>query len=151
MQSLRPKALALLTGFGLTIALSVHPAVAESAKLSVELNKLEQMDKNCRAYFVVGNDTTTEYESLRLDLVLFQPDGVIGRRLAVNLAPLKATKKVVKQFDLEGLVCDQIGSLLINEVLECKIAGAAPATGSTGTDCLSGLTTTSLTKVQLSK
>ncbi|MEQ1578340.1 MAG: hypothetical protein ABL894_11880 [Hyphomicrobium sp.] len=145
MQPRKPTALALFTGLGLTACLCAVPANAEQPKLTIELNKLEPQDKNCRAYFVVGNDTTIEYETLRLDLVLFQPDGIIGRRLAVNLAPLKAAKKVVKQFDLEGLGCDQIGSLLINDVLECKVTGGA------ATDCLAGLAVTSLTKVQLSK
>jgi len=130
----------------LVCALAGVPAEAaatEPAKLSIELNKLEPQDKSCRAFFVVNNESPADYESLRLDVVIFQPDGVIGRRLAVNLAPLKPNKKIVKQFDLEGLACDQIGSLLINDVLECKVTPAS--------DCLAGLSVSSLTKVQLSK
>lgn len=136
---------AILAVAGLVLAGISTPASAEPGKISIELNKLEPQDKSCRAFFVIGNDNANEYESLRLDIVLFQPDGVIGRRMAVNFAPLKASKKVVKQFDLEGLGCDQIGSILINEVLECKVTGGAVA------DCLAGLTVSSLTKVQLSK
>lgn len=120
-------------------------ARAEPAKLDIELNKLEAQGNGCRAFFVVGNDSAAEYEALKLDLVLFQPDGVIGRRFLVNLAPIKASKRTVKQFDLEGTPCDQVGSLLVNDVLECK------ATTGPVEDCLSGLTVKSLTKVQLSK
>jgi hypothetical protein len=120
-------------------------AVAEPAALSVELNKLEPQGGGCRAYLVVTNEGATQYQSLKLDLVLFQPDGVIGRRFAIDLAPLKASKRTVKLFDLDGIICDQIGSLLINDVVECK-SDAGPLD-----DCLAAMTVKSLTAVQLTK
>ena len=135
---------AVLAGFVSLLVVSAPVARAEQGKLTIELNKLESQDKNCRAFFVVGNDTATEYQSLRLDLVLFQPDGIIGRKVAVDLAPLKASKKVVRLFDLEGLACDQIGSVLVNDVVECKATGAAAAG-----DCLSGTSFSSLAKAPL--
>lgn len=127
----------------------IAPASAEAAETSaaaaLQLNKLETYDKGCRAYIVVNNTSDAAYQSLKLDLVLFQTDGVIGRRFALDLAPLKAQKKTVKLFDLEGIACDKIGSFLINDVMECKTeAGAVP-------DCLQRLTTSTLTNVQLSK
>lgn len=121
------------------------PATADAPKVDVELNKLEPQDKGCRAFFVVSNDTAAEYDAFKLDLVLFQPDGVINKRLIVNLAPVRAQKKTVKQFDLEGTPCEQVGSFLVNDVIECK-APAGPVEG-----CLAGLTVKTLTKVQLSK
>lgn len=120
------------------------PAQAQEAGLSVELNKLETQASGCRAYLVVNNDSATEYESFRLDLVLFQKNGVIGRRFAMDLAPLKPQKRTVKLFDLDNK-CDEIGSFLINDVMECK--------GSSGPieDCLARLSVKSLTDVELSK
>ncbi|MBN2369859.1 MAG: hypothetical protein JXO72_05180 [Vicinamibacteria bacterium] len=118
---------------------------AEPAGVAVELNKLEPQGEGCRAYLVVNNESATQYQTLKLDLVLFQPDGVIGRRFAIDLAPLKASKRAVKLFDLDGVACDKIGSFLINEVVECK-TDAGPAT-----DCLAGITVKSLTSVQLTK
>jgi hypothetical protein len=129
----------------LTAAALAGPAAADPVALSVELNKLESQDKGCRAYFVVDNTGTTNYQALKLDLVLFQPDGVIGRRFAVDLAPLKAAKKTVKLFDLDGTACDKVGSLLINDVVECK-SDTGPIN-----ECLAGLSVKSLTSVQLSK
>ncbi len=121
------------------------PAQAAPSIASIELNKLEAYDKGCRAYVVVNNATDAAYQAFKLDLVLFQTDGVIGRRFALDLAPLKPQKKSVKLFDLDGIACDKIGSLLVNDVVECK-ADAGPLT-----DCLQRLTTSSLTNVQLSK
>lgn len=113
--------------------------------ISLELNKLETADKGCRAYVVVTNPTDTTYDAYKLDLVMFQPDGIIGRRFAVDLAPLRPSKRTVKLFELDGTQCDGIGSFLINDVMECR--------SSTGPvdDCLAGITVNSLTKVEISK
>jgi hypothetical protein len=117
---------------------------AKAGSLAIELNKLEPQKDSCRAYFVVTNSSSTAYQSLKLDLVLFQPDGVIGRRFALDLGPLRAQKHLVKLFDIDT-PCDQVGSLLINDVLECiGEAGSIP-------NCLADMTTTSLTKAKLSK
>jgi hypothetical protein len=131
-------------------ALTVLPAIdgtaqAEQGTLSVELNKLEPQEHGCRAYLVVTNKGATAYQALKLDIVLFQPDGVIGRRFAIDLGPLKPDKRTVKLFDIENTPCDQVGSLLINDVLECKgDSGPIP-------DCLAEITASALTKVQLTK
>lgn len=113
--------------------------------VKVELNKLEDMQASCRAYLVVNNATQTAYDSLKLDLVMFQKDGIIGRRFAIDLAPLRASKTSVKLFDLDTVKCDGIGSFLINDVLDCKVAKADVA------GCLDRLQITSRTAVELTK
>lgn len=121
------------------------PSAPAPDSTSIELNKLEPADKGCRPYLVINNPTDTAYQSFKIDLVLFQTDGVIGRRFSIDLAPLRARKKSVKLFDIDGIACDKIGSLLINDVMECKAGGNAVD------NCLQHLTTSSLTNVQLSK
>lgn len=96
---------------------------AAQKPLNIQLNKLETVDKNCRAYFVVNNTGEVAYKVLKLDLVLFQPNGVIGGRFAVDLGPLRAKKKSVRLFDLEDVTCDKTGSLLLNDVMECAADG----------------------------
>jgi hypothetical protein len=64
------------------------PAAAVAGAIAIELNKLEPQKDSCRAYIVVTNNSATAYQVLKLDLVLFQPDGVIGRRFALDLGPL---------------------------------------------------------------
>lgn len=128
------------------LAISAHaPVSAQDATIAIELNKLETEGQDCRAYFVVGNKGETEYQELKLDLVLFRPDGVIGRRFAVDLGPLKAAKQSVKLFDIEGTACDQVGSFLINDVMECK-AESGPVT-----DCLKKISVSTRAEVQLNK
>jgi hypothetical protein len=87
----------------------------------------------------------SSYQAFKLDLVLFRPDGVIGRRFAIDLAPIRSNKRTVKLFELADTPCDDVGSFLINEVMECK--GDAGPTD----DCLKDITVSSLSKVQLTK
>jgi len=121
------------------------PAPPSSDGISLELNKLEKSEKGCRAYVVVSNTTQTAYEAFKLDLVLFQTDGVIGRRFALDLAPVRPDKSTVKLFDLDGTDCENIGKFLINDVMECRSSGAPVD------DCLARLKVKSLIKVEISK
>lgn len=135
-----------LAGAVLLLAASAGLAAAEPQKLQLELNKLETGDKGCRTYLLVDNPSDTALSTFKLDLVLFQPDGVIGKRLALDLAPVRANKRIVKQFDLDGMACDRIASVLVNDVLDCKTEGGQ------ATECLSGLALKSLvTNVQITK
>jgi hypothetical protein len=120
-------------------------ANAAPAALTVELNKLETEGTGCRAYVVVTNDAAVQYQTLKVELILFQPDGVIGRRFSIDLGPLKASKRTVKLFDLDNIACDKIGSFLLNDVVECK-SDTGPLD-----DCLSGMTVKSLTNVEFAK
>lgn len=124
---------------------AVAAAAVSEAGPSIQLNKLESVEKGCRAYLVVDNATEKTYQSFKVDLVLFQTDGVIGRRFSIELAPLKPKKKTVKLFEIDNVACDAIGSFLINDIMECK-TDAGPVD-----NCLQSLTTSSLGKVQLSK
>ena len=116
-----------------------------AASVNIELNKLEPVEKGCRAYLVVNNTSDTSYQSYKVDLVLFQADGVIGKRFSLELAPLHTKKKSVKLFDIDAISCDKIGSLLINDVLECKAQSGQAENG------LQNLTTSTRTQVELSK
>jgi hypothetical protein len=140
-------ALLALGCVGLGSAVRAEPAstTAGPGAIAIELNKLETQGSQCRAYFVITNKNGANYEELKLDLVLFKPDGVIGRRFAVDLAPLKSNKRTVKLFELADTACDDVGSLLINEVMGCR-AESGPVD-----DCLTNISVSSLTKAQLTK
>jgi hypothetical protein len=149
-----PRALAIVAAA--TALIAAQTSLAEDAAqktdqpagdnaVMLELNKLEASEKGCRAYVVVSNPTSTTYDAYKLDLVMFQSDGVIGRRFALDLAPLRPSKRTVKLFELDNTSCDNIGSFLVNDVLECRTS-SGPVT-----DCLAGLKVSSLSKVGISK
>ena len=117
------------------------PARAEQG-LKIELNKLEPVDNACRAYLVFENGSGTAYDALKLDLVMFAPDGVINKRLAVEGGPLPAGKTSVKLFDIVDVSCDQVNRVLLNDVLNC--AGPAGELA----DCMAGIETSSRSSAQ---
>lgn len=117
---------------------------ANAAGVSLELNKLEATDKGCRAVVVVNNQSDTAYQTLKLELVMFE-GGVFTRRIAVDLAPVRPQKRSVKLFEIDNIACDKITELLINDVMDCKTdAGAVDS-------CLQRLSVSSLANAKLSK
>ena len=127
------------------ILFSSVPTEAQQPELAIELNKLEVQDGKCRAYFVVNNKSDKNYQKLKLDLVLFRSDGVISRRFALDLAPVRAQKQTVKIFDIADISCDEVGSFLVNELLECEAEGGPIA------DCLKDISLSSLAEAKLAK
>lgn len=130
------------------LSAAAEPAANSEAKgqasVSLELNKLETTEKGCRAALVVNNQSVEEYQTLKLELVLFE-GGIFTRRIAVDLAPVRAQKRSVKLFELDGITCDKITELLINDVMDCKTdAGAVDS-------CLQRLAVSSLANAKLSK
>lgn len=138
------------------LALAASPGLAAAADVppvTLELNKLEPVPAaapgqpaGCRAYLVASNPEAGEaLDALRLDLVLFGTDGVITRRLALDLGPLPPGRTQVRPFDLRDQPCDGVGQILVNDVLQCRVAGTDR------TDCLTRLRTSSRTTAKLFK
>jgi hypothetical protein len=122
------------------------PAPAESPPtIGVELNRLEDQGGNCRAYLVVTNPGSAEFSSFSLDLILFDHGGTIMRRLAVDLAPVRAAKTTVKIFDISETACGAIGSILGNDVIHCRDASGDVA------GCIDRVATSSKLAVSLLK
>lgn len=96
------------------------PASSGAEGLRVELNKLEPLDSACRAYLLFENRTPASIRTLKLDLVMFNPEGVISRRLAVEGGPLPEGKTSVKLFDINEVTCDSVQRVLLNGVLSCS-------------------------------
>src|SRR3546814_5639074 len=75
---------------------------------------------------VVKNTGEQAFDSLKLDLVMFDRGGVVAKRLAVQAGTLPVGKTSLKVFDVEGNACQDIGSILLNDGLECAPAPEAP-------------------------
>lgn len=134
--------LATLTPLGFASA-----AQAEgSASLRLELNRLEPQAEACRTYLLIENPSDAPYRSLKLDLFAFDTDGVIAKRVALEVGPVPARKTNVKLFDFQGLACDRFSRVLLNDVIACEGAEGPKQ------DCLSSLRTGSkVTRVDFTK
>jgi hypothetical protein len=116
----------LLSAIGLAAICAAAPAMAqESPRITVELNRLETQGNGCRVWMLLRNPGAEAVDPLRLDLLMFGKDGVIARRLALDVGPLPEQKTMARIFDLAGQPCDGIGSVLLNDVLAC---GPTPET-----------------------
>ncbi|MFD1333369.1 hypothetical protein ACFQ4O_15325 [Methylopila musalis] len=118
------------------------PAVAAPG-VTLELNRFEPRDNACRISLVAKNGGAKALESLKLDLVFFDKDGVISRRLAVEAGPLRADKTTVKLFEATDVTCASVSRVLLNDVTAC---------GADGADCLDLVAVSSRVKdVEFSK
>ena len=113
--------------------------------IGIELNRLEDQGGNCRAYLVVTNPGSAEFSGFALDLVVFDRGGTIMRRLAVDVAPVRPAKTMVKVFDVAETACSAIGSILVNDVIHCRDASGDVA------GCVDRLSTSSKLAVSLLK
>lgn len=126
----------------LALGVAPLPALAADAPVLVELNRLEERGADCRAYLVLDNRGKTPFEAFKLDLVVFDKGGVIARRLALDVGPMRAQKKGVKVFDLAGIGCGDVTSILVNDVIEC---------GGQDRDCVALMEVASRGAVKLTK
>jgi len=117
----------LVTGLCLSAGTA---SAAGKGGIGVELNKLEAAGDACRAYLLLSNGTAAAFTALKLDLVTFDTDGIVQRRVAVEAAPIGAGKTSLKVFDISGIQGQAIGRMLLNGVMSCKGAKAEHA------DCL---------------
>ncbi|HVC51974.1 MAG TPA: Tat pathway signal sequence domain protein [Stellaceae bacterium] len=134
---------AVLLGTGLAFGAAAAPS--SPSPIGIQLNRLDDHGGNCRASFVITNPGPEAFTGFRLDLVMFDKGGTITRRLAVDIAPLLADKTSVKIFDIPQISCAGIGSMLINDVLDCRDAKGPVA------DCVGRVTPTSKLPVKLMK
>ncbi|GLK80273.1 hypothetical protein [Methylopila turkensis] len=133
-----------LLAAGAAVALGCASSAFAASGVALELNRFEPRDKACRISLVANNTTDKALDSLKLDLVFFDKQGVISRRLAVEAGPLRASKTTVKLFEATEIACDEVSRVLLNDVTSCG-AGA-------GEDCLALVGVTSRVKdVEFSK
>jgi hypothetical protein len=129
----------------LGLAFVAQPLVAAAPELLIELNKLEDTDQGCRSLFLFDNGTGHELNRFRVDLILFDPEGVYAKQLLLDLAPLYQDKKVLASFLLAEKPCSSIGSILVNGLPLCEDGSGAQV------DCVPLLKVESRTDVPLEK
>ncbi|MCV0429597.1 MAG: hypothetical protein K5905_29505 [Roseibium sp.] len=106
-------------GFALSLA---GPAWSQSETfgISLELNKAETTNGNCRLSFVMENGTGNSVSSAAYEIVLFDKDGVIDQLSVFDFGDMPVGKTVVRQFELSGLPCAEADRLLINAPSGCS-------------------------------
>jgi hypothetical protein len=130
------------------------PAVAEGegatasspeseAVLGIELNSTLQNDAACRVTLMVENKLGADLDSAVFETVLFTQDGLEERLTLFDFQTLPQGRPRVRQFDLAGLNCPDLGRILINGVQACSGDGIEAAS------CLNNMSLTSRIDVEI--
>jgi hypothetical protein len=104
-------------------------AAPAAGGLTLELNKLAQVDNACHAYVIVNNQTAEPVGELTVDVYMFDKAGVILRGLALQFTELRPARATVVPFELPDLPCGEISRVLLNKVLTCTKADGSPVAG----------------------
>ena len=116
-----------------------------AAPIGLELNKVETREGACRAHFVVRNGSDLHFEAFRVDVVFFNKQQIVERRLALNLAPIRPNKTTVLIFSISDIECETLSKALVNDVTECREASGEAK------DCVALVAPSSRTSVELIK
>lgn len=115
-----------LTTLALALGLT-NVAMAEDARVSVELNKFETSDEGiCRAFFLFRNGTEASFESFEMSLVVIDQNGIIDRLLSIDAAPLPVARTTLKLFEIPEIACTEIAELIVHDIPACKPQNADP-------------------------
>ena len=110
--------------------LSSTATLAETGRLTIEVNKFEEIEGGgCRAFFLFRNGTPTSFEGFEMSLAIFDKAGVIDRLLSIDAAPLPVARTTLKLFEIPQIACASIGQILLHDVPICKPQNAE------ATDC----------------
>jgi hypothetical protein len=102
------------------------PAMAETGKLTVELNKVEEIEGGgCRAFFLFRNATDTSFDGFEMSLAILDSAGVIDRLLSIDAAPLPVSRTTLKLFEIPDTTCANISEILLHEMTSCAPQNAA--------------------------
>ncbi|MDF1718028.1 MAG: hypothetical protein P1U75_15335 [Antarcticimicrobium sp.] len=107
---------------GLMLALiAALPARAETGRLTVELNKAEEIEGGgCRAFFLFRNETGKSFEGFEMSLAILDGSGVIDRLLSIDAAPLPVARTTLKLFEIPQIACADISEILLHEMTACR-------------------------------
>jgi hypothetical protein len=107
---------ALLMCVVFSVTAKAEEVQEELARL--ELNATETADNRCRMTFLIENKSTRTIDSLKLDLAMFNTEGVIQRRMIAEMGPVRGKRTNVRTFSTDG-ECGQLGAILVNDVSAC--------------------------------
>ena len=102
------------------MALVPFAAPAQDGRLTVELNKTEDVESGCRSYFLFRNRSGERLAEFEMSLAILDTDGVIDRLLTIDAAPLPTGRTTLKLFEIPEIGCDAIGEILLHDIPACS-------------------------------
>ena len=111
----------------IALLLAASSAAAQSGRIGVELNKLEDgEDGACRAFFLFRNASDVTLDGFEMSLAILDGGGVIDRLLTIDAAPLPASRTTLRLFDIPETGCAGISEIILHDIPVCEAADAEP-------------------------
>ncbi len=88
--------------------------------LRVELNAAETANGACRLSFLIRNEHAADISSAIYETVLFDAAGAVHQLTLFDFGALPSRRPRVRQFEVQGVACDGLGSILINGITRCE-------------------------------
>ncbi len=108
-------------------ALAAGEGEDDKPSLFVELNSVTALEGSCRVTLLATNALSADIGKLVFETVLLDTNGVVERLTLFDLQDLPRGRPRVRQFDVPGLACDNLGKVLINGVSTCDGDGLDPS------------------------
>ena len=113
-------------------------------KFTIQLNKVEQSEVNCRFLFLARNGLNNSVSNLSFETVLLDQQGSISRLTVLDFMDLPASKLRMRQFEFPNLQGDDVKQVLFNSVMTCTDGSAKPIG-----DCSNALALSSATNIEV--
>ncbi len=131
--------------FSISAFSAENSASSSPTLLQMEINKTEQRDGLCVVYMKLRNHTGKEFSELKAEMFAFDKNELVSAHFLVDFQKILADKTIIKLIPLKDEQCNQLGSILLNQMSACKTTdGDFP-------NCMQQVKTTSKTKIELFK
>lgn len=124
MISFRPFAFAALLAGASPVVATAQDTTGTNAGLFLELNTLKDVGGACRLSFLARNQTGSAIDEAVFETVIFDAKGGVMSLSLFDFRDLPADRPRVRQFDLSGTDCADVGQALINGANSCVVNGA---------------------------
>lgn len=103
-----------------TLATAEETANAVSRSLSIDVNRAQTTQSGCLISLFIQNGLHQDVEKLVLETVLMTSSGQVDRLTLFDLGRLPSGRPRVRQFELAGTDCENLGMLIVNGVTQCS-------------------------------
>lgn len=116
-----------ISAVSMMLGSAVTVQAEEDADLVLELNTVEDVGSACRLTFVAQNETGQAIEKAVFETVIFDGAGSVVSLKLFDFRELPKDRPRVRQFDLTGMTCGDLGQALINGASSCVVGGEESA------------------------
>lgn len=115
--------LAIVLVMSLPLGLVPEAYAEQTNTLHLELNSVQDVGSACRLTFLANNLSGSAIDKAVFETVIFDRTGSVISLKLFDFRDLPNGRPRVRQFDLPGMSCENVGQALINGANTCLVNG----------------------------